>query len=401
MMDDSKKLAFITMMTKHGLDHMKETPNEPTQDGKMSHDKKMQFIQGMTKQGVQHFGIGGIVSGLLGATNNFSAANAPTSDQLNNAAAGVGGAIQQQQGFATQAAGQNGFGNQSDVYNQQQSLANQLQAQSQGAGPNPAQAALNQNTGQNIAQQAALMAGQRGAGANAGLAARQAAQQGAATQQAATGQAATLQAQQQLAAESALQQQQAQLQGVAQNQIGTQGASINNLTAANLQNQGQLQSANNAANTINAGVASQNAATNQSLGLGALSGLSSLAGPLLGGAAGGGGGAGGALAGGAGDSGGLANLAGFALAYKGGEIGHDHISQLYYPKKTPMTLKDGGPVPGSSPIPHDDIKNDTVPAMLSKGEEVIDLDTLNDPGPIGKMARMVAAHINKKKAGKK
>lgn len=57
---------------------------------------------------------------------------------------------------------------------------------------------LNQATGQNVANQAALMAGQRGAGANVGLIARQAAQQGAATQQQAVGQGATMQANQAL-----------------------------------------------------------------------------------------------------------------------------------------------------------------------------------------------------------
>ncbi len=37
-----------------------------------------------------------------------------------------------------------------------------------------------------------------------------------------------------------------------------------------------------------------------------------------------------------------------------------------------------------------------MPALLSPGEEVIDRETLQDKGPIGKMARTVAAHINAK-----
>jgi hypothetical protein len=57
---------------------------------------------------------------------------------------------------------------------------------------------LSQATGANTANQAALMAGQRGSGANAGLMARQAAQQGAANQQNSAGQAATMQANQSL-----------------------------------------------------------------------------------------------------------------------------------------------------------------------------------------------------------
>ncbi len=82
---------------------------------------------------------------------------------------------------------------------QQQGTAQQYQDIANGTGANPAQAMLNQSTGQNVANQAALMAGQRGAGANVGLMARQAAQQGAATQQQAAGQAASMQAQQQIA----------------------------------------------------------------------------------------------------------------------------------------------------------------------------------------------------------
>ncbi len=46
----------------------------------------------------------------------------------------------------------------------QQNLLSQLGDQSQGLGPNPAMAQLNQSTGQNVANQAALMAGQRGSG---------------------------------------------------------------------------------------------------------------------------------------------------------------------------------------------------------------------------------------------
>lgn len=88
---------------------------------------------------------------------------------------------------------QNGLANQSQVYNQFQGVAN-------GTGPNPAQAMLAQSTGQNVQNQAALMAGQRGASSNIGLMARQAAQQGAAAQQNAIGQAASLQAQQSLGA---------------------------------------------------------------------------------------------------------------------------------------------------------------------------------------------------------
>ncbi len=122
-------------------------------------------------------------------------------------------ALAQQQALAGQygqLAGQNaqGIGNQQSVYNQYGQIAS-------GQGPNPALAALAQATGTNTANQAALMAGQRGAGANTGLIARQAAQQGAANQQSAAGQAATLQAQQSLAALG-------QQSGIAGQQVGQQ-----------------------------------------------------------------------------------------------------------------------------------------------------------------------------------
>lgn len=103
------------------------------------------------------------------------------------------------------------------IAGQQANTANMYQNIANGTGPNPAQAMLNQQTGANVANQAALMAGQRGAGANVGLMARQAAQQGAATQQQAVGQGATMQANQQLNALSGL-------TAAQQAQVGTQQA---------------------------------------------------------------------------------------------------------------------------------------------------------------------------------
>lgn len=105
--------------------------------------------------------------------------------------------LQQQMSFLQALQGQNGIQNQSNVYNQLAGIAS-------GTGPNPAAQALANATGQNVANQAALMAGQRGAGANAGLIARQAAQQGGALQQTAAGQGALMQAQQQLNAINAM-----------------------------------------------------------------------------------------------------------------------------------------------------------------------------------------------------
>lgn len=135
----------------------------------------------------------------------------------------------------------------------QQDLINQLIQQSQGGGPNPALAQLNLATGQNTANQAALMAGQRGSSANVGLLARQAAQQGAANQQNAIGQGAVLQAQQQLAAQNALgslaNQQVGQYQnavtGVNQATQGSQQNLLNSIAQQNNSNIGMQSNINN------------------------------------------------------------------------------------------------------------------------------------------------------------
>lgn len=184
-------------------------------------------------------GVGGAMQGIAGAftpQNTFQAGMANTANSnyggtINQAsqnslqgAQQMQSALGQQQSFLDALRAQNGIGNQSSVFNQLQGVAN-------GQGPNPAQAMLNQATGNNISQQAALMAGQRGAGANAGLVGRQAAMQGANIQQQAAGQGATLQANQSLNALN-------QLGGIAQNQIGNAQASQAGLQSGILGQQG-------------------------------------------------------------------------------------------------------------------------------------------------------------------
>lgn len=145
-------------------------------------------------------------------------------------------ALAQQNAFVQQVQAQNGLQNQSSVFNQLQGVAN-------GTGPNPAQAMLNQQTGQNVANQAALMAGQRGSSANVGLMARQAGQQGANIQQQAVGQGATMQAQQSLGALN-------QMGGIAGQQAQQAQSAVQGYTGAT-QNEQQnilnmIQSQNNA-----------------------------------------------------------------------------------------------------------------------------------------------------------
>lgn len=189
-------------------------------------------------------------------------------------------AMRQQQDFLNALQGQNGIGNQSSVFNQQQALANQLGQQAQGGGPNPALAQLNNTTGANVANQAALMAGQRGSNANVGLLARQAAMQGANTQQQAAGQGAALRAQQQLAAQQALQQQQGMMGNLSTQQVGQQAGALNNLNQQAQSEQQLLLNSINAQNQANVGIQSnmnnvngQIAQGNQSAQTGAVSGL--------------------------------------------------------------------------------------------------------------------------------
>lgn len=225
----------------------------------------------------------GAIGGLLGisggaAGTGFAAPQAanitnPTdATQISNSYTGTQSALQQQQSLLNALQGQNGIQNQSNVYNQLQGVAN-------GTGPNPAQAQLAQATGANTANQAALMAGQRGSGANAGLIARQAAQQGGANQQNAAGQAATLQANQSLNALG-------QLQNTASNQVANQIAGTGAVTGAQTGEQQSLLNAQQGFNssqvTNQAGVNSANAALAQTSMQGQqalIGGLTNAAGP--------------------------------------------------------------------------------------------------------------------------
>jgi hypothetical protein len=235
-----------------------------------------------------HFFVDPFTGGATGGSQfratpaDIAASNA----QTNSANAGVNSTLDQQQAFYRQLLGMGGLQNQANVFNQQQGLADMLQAQARGEGPNPALDQLNQTTGQNIAAQNALMAGQRGAGANAGLLARQAAQQGGMLQQNAVGQGAVLRANQQLAAQNALANQQANMAGLATQQVNQTQGGLNSMTNAQLANQQALLNAlaqwNQAkvsnqgnVNNANAGLASQGMKGQQQLFGGLMGGASS------------------------------------------------------------------------------------------------------------------------------
>lgn len=318
----------------------------------------------------------GAIAGLLGLNGgvNGTGAQAPqlTQANLTNAAqigssyTGNQNALQQQQALLQAIQGQNGLGNQSQVYNQLQGVA-------AGTGPNPAQAMLNQATGQNVSNQAALMAGQRGAGANPALIARQAAQQGGNLQQQAVGQGATMQAQQALGAIGAA-------GNLANQQANNQLGATNANTAAQQGEQQALLSAQNSSNQQVTGF-------NQSQLTG---GMSQQGNPLsvLGqgaqGLAKGVGAVGSLFADGGPVQVGPKSMFAQSLA-QGGNVG--------------SRLKAGGNVPGKPKHPGNDYRNDTVKAMLSPGEVVIPNSVMQSKDPIRGAAAFVQAQLAKK--GKK
>ncbi len=216
---------------------------------------------------------GGIIGGLT-PQSSFQAVLAPTT-QLNYAPA------------VNQATNQAlaGYGQTQQNIGQEQDLANTFLAEGRGQGPNPAQAQLAENTGTNVANQAALAAGQRGAASNVGLITRQAGQTGAAAQQTAVGQAATLQAQQELAAQQqAAEQQQAignQINAAtsnATNLTGTAAGALNTQNADLVSNYGQAQGANAATAASNAQAAGKTSGGLLGGGAAAIAGLVGLAG---------------------------------------------------------------------------------------------------------------------------
>lgn len=302
----------------------------------------------------------------LGINNNYSANLAPitnpiTGEQLQSGLQQGSQAVTAQQNLANQLINPN-------IASQQQELANALLAQSQGQGPNPAQAALAQETGNNISQQSALMAGQRGAGANAGLVARNAANVGGNLQQQAVGQAATLQAQQQLAAQQALQQQQ---QAIASQGLQAQSAATN----AALGQQGQLLGAQGQFNQAQVGNYGNVGQANASAAEGNAKRNAGLIGGLLGG---------------------VGSAFGLKMA-DGGQVPEEyaHIHNMYYgggkvdamvspgegyvkpeeAKKVASGKKDIDSVmeeiPGKAKVKGDSQKNDTVSKKLDAGGVVI------------------------------
>lgn len=267
--------------------------------------------------------------------------------------------LDQQQEFLGALRAQHGVANQGLAFQNAQNMAN-------GVGPNPAMAQLANSTGQNVANQAALMAGQRGAGANAGLMARQAANQGANIQQQGAGQGALLQAQQQVAGQQ-------QMANIANMQAANQGQATGaynqyaqgaqqNILNSIQGNQSTNASLSNAAAAAKAAkyTADKQADTAQQGGL--ISGLGSAAALLL---------------------------------AKGGEVptigNHGPRSEMSKHLSQAKELKSGGAVPGHAQAPGNSYSNDTVKAMLSPGEVVIPRSVMQSKNPAEAAKQFVAA----------
>lgn len=315
--------------------------------------------------------------------------------------------LQQQQAFTQALAAQT-----PQAIANQQMVARQLAGQAQGLGPSVAQKQLAETTGQNIAQQAALMASQRGASGNVGLLGRQASQIGAQAQQQAAGQAATLRAQEQLAAQQGLAglagQQLGQVAGSQQlGMAGTQAAQQNVLNAIAQQNQARAQAA-------------------QQKG-GVLGGLLGAAGTILGGPLGGAlaSGIGGLFSGGKGPKG--SNIEDYtSLAHGGSVMENDHsyvehfkkfaeggivpamvspgerylppseVSKVADGKKSPLSA--GEKIPGKAKVSGDSLKNDTVKKNLKEGGIVIPRSVMQSEDPAENARRFVAAILAQKQS---
>lgn len=279
-MDSAKKAAFVKMAGKHRVKFSKGGLIRRLGNRKYF-DTGGTALSGPSDAGTDthptnpNSGFVGSINAGLGLNDNFAASAAniqagTNQTQLNNAYSDVQGALGTQQNLVNTLAPQT-----SSAVNNQNMLANQYSAMAQGQGPNPAQDQLAQATAKNVANQSAMMAGQRGAAGNVGLMARQAAQQGASTQQDSAGQAATLGAQQQIAA-------QGNLANLSNNQISQAGQATTGLNSAQQNEQSVLQNANTSYNNAAVGmqsninnVNSQTAAANQNAATNTMGGITS------------------------------------------------------------------------------------------------------------------------------
>jgi len=302
-----------------------------------------------------------------GAGMNFDATGVDPA-QLNAAYGNTQQALAEQQAFLGALAAQGGISNQSNVFQQQQALANMLNTQAMGGGPNPAAAAFRQNMNQAGAQTAGLIGSQKGI--SPALQARLIAQQGAGAQQAGAAQAAQMQAQQQLAAQQALVQQQANMASLAGQQVGQTQNAITGYNDSALRGQANLMGLEGSANSANSGVSSQVAGQQGKMFGGLMNSIGGVIGLAQGGMV---------------PVNGPRSMAGRHLTgyANGGAIqGEAYANQMR-------------PVPGVAAVAGDSKKNDTVPAKLSPGEVIIPRSVMQSADPAANAAKFVAAVMAK------
>lgn len=277
-MDHAKKLDFVHRMAKLALQHVPHydaggtvsTMPVPGVQGPSSNGTNTSHADPMASWG-------GGIGASLGLQSTYAAGaadlqNGTNADQLNSAYNNTQHSLNDQGNFSATLQPQV-----SQAVDTQGQLTNQFMDEANGRGPNVAQNQLNQATGVNVSNQAALMAGQRGASANPALIARQAAQQGAATQQAAAGQAATLGAQQQIAAQQ-------NAASLANTQISQSGQALSSNAQAQQGEQNILQNSNTATNNANVGMQSNINTTNAATAASNASGIGGLIGGAISGA---------------------------------------------------------------------------------------------------------------------
>lgn len=361
---------------------------------------KKNLAKALMDAGMEHFDLGGVIGG--------GGAGGILSD--------VSGAVTTQNTYQAQAPT-----SASTVGNQQATLAAQLQNEAAGNGPNPAQIQYLQNA-QNISQaQANTYAGNRSL--NPGLAARMAGNTAANTGQAATAGAAAQQMQQQLAA-------QGEMEGLTgQEQSGVLGAEgINAQVAqnnANAVNQNESGIVNGIAGAVTGPINSLFAKGGKVSASKHLDAIGRIYHPRKF-ADGGSTGSSPLLTPGLGGTISVPDVPNFSNAQalrstptlnllqkpsgstpdlsstkvSGPAIagGADSVADL---APIAAMAARGGKIRGKAAVKGDSYKNDTVPALLSPGEEVIDRETLGDPGPMGKMARTVAKYVNEKGSSSK
>ncbi len=305
-------------------------------------------------------GLGMVLGKTMDSVSGGSGIASPvTQEQINTAYGNTQQGLAQQQAFLQALQAQGGIQNQTAMYNQLGNVA-------AGTGPNPAQAQLAQATQANIANQAALAAGQRGASQNVGMIARQAGQQGGNLQQQAVGQGASLQAQQSLAAMG----QQANIAG---QQVANQADATKGYTQGALQQQQNVLAPQTAYNQM---MSTENSESNKAKA-GVLGGLIGGAGAAMGAAHGGM----------MGDpTAGPQSMMARQLKMASGGVVPAMVSpgEAYIP---PSKVDDvaagakpqsaGRMIPGKAKVKGDSLKNDTVPAKLETGGVVIPRTVMN------------------------